>query len=213
LFCLNNCFSQQEYIGTVFDFLGVMKYCFTAACLLGIISCSHLNKQNGNADSVINNVIADSLPDTTNAVFIETKNITPQQITDYAKTLIGIPYKYASTDPSKGFDCSGFITYVFNHFNIDVPRSSVDFTHVYHEVPLANAKPSDLVLFTGTDSTEKTVGHMGIIVSNINDSIAFIHSTSGKANGVTITPLNTYYMSRFVKVVRVFPQNDSLHLR
>jgi cell wall-associated NlpC family hydrolase len=187
-----------------------MKYCFVAGFLI-IASCTNTKKHISNSDSIINNVITDSLIDSINVVFIQTKNIAPQQIVDYAKTLIGIPYKYASTDPSQGFDCSGFITYVFNHFNIDVPRSSVDFTNVYHEVPLANAKQSDLILFTGTDSTEKTVGHMGIIVTNINDSIAFIHSTSGKANGVTITPLNEYYMGRFMKVIRVFPQNDSLH--
>ena len=141
---------------------------------------------------------------------IQTNNVTPQQILDYAKTLIGIPYKYASTDPDQGFDCSGFITYVFNHFNIEVPRSSVEFTNAYPEVPVTIAKEGDLILFTGTDSTEKAVGHMGIVVSNINDSITFIHSTSGKANGVTITPLNDYYKSRFVKVVRVFRQPDSL---
>jgi hypothetical protein len=48
---------------------------------------------------------------------------------------------------------------------------------------------------------------MGIVVSN-SDSLRFIHSSSGKANGVTITPLNKYYLGRFVKTIRVFPQND-----
>ena len=45
-------------------------------------------------------------------------SVLPDSILAFAKTLIGIPYLYASTDPAKGFDCSGFITYVFNHFNI-----------------------------------------------------------------------------------------------
>lgn len=139
-----------------------------------------------------------------------TIRVTPSALVSYAETLIGTPYKYASTDPDVGFDCSGFITYVFNHFNIHVPRSSVDFTDAYPEVPITNAKEGDLILFTGTDSTTSVVGHMGIIVSNINDSISFIHSTSGKANGVTITPLNAYYKSRFVKVVRIFPVNGAV---
>ena len=174
-----------------------------------IVSCSYMHKQSDD-DTAVNASIVISHADTTPGYLsIETNN-TPQQVVDYAQTLIGIPYKYASADPQQGFDCSGFITYVFNHFNIQVPRSSVDFTNAYHDVPLANAKQGDLVLFTGTDSTNETVGHMGIIISNINDSIAFIHSTSGKANGVTITPLNEYYMSRFVKAVRVFAENDSL---
>jgi len=116
--------------------------------------------------------------------------------------LIGTPYKYGSSDPQQGFDCSGFITYVFNHFNIKVPRSSIDFTNSGITIPLKDAKRGDLILFTGTDSTEKFVGHMGIITMNVNDSIQFIHSTSGKAYGVTITPLNDNYMGRFVKVVK-----------
>jgi cell wall-associated NlpC family hydrolase len=69
--------------------------------------------------------------------------------------------------------------------------------------------PGDLILFTGTDSSDRRVGHMGIIVSNENDSLRFIHSSSGKANGVTITPLNEYYKGRFMKVIRVFRQNES----
>ncbi|HVF97466.1 MAG TPA: C40 family peptidase, partial [Flavisolibacter sp.] len=135
---------------------------------------------------------------------IDTKAVQPQAIVDFAKTFIGVPYLYGSTDPSKGFDCSGFITYVFNHFKIAVPRSSIDFTAVGKEVSAAEARPADLILFTGTDSTERFVGHMGIVVSN-TDTLRFIHSTSGKMHGVTITPLNDYYKGRYVKTVRVFP--------
>ncbi|HSN61763.1 MAG TPA: NlpC/P60 family protein, partial [Ferruginibacter sp.] len=90
-----------------------------------------------------------------------TQNVTPENIITYAKTLTGVPYKYGSTDPAVGFDCSGFITHVFNHFNIKVPRSSVDFTNVGREIPLPEAKAGDLVLFTGTDSLIRVVGHMG----------------------------------------------------
>ncbi len=140
--------------------------------------------------------------------YINTGSTTPEELLVYAKTLIGIPYKYASTDPAVGFDCSGFITYVFNHFNIVVPRSSVDFTNVERKISLADAKPGDIVLFTGTDSTTRQVGHMGIITSNENGEWYFIHSTSGKANGVTISALSKYYFFRFVKVIRIFSQND-----
>ncbi len=138
---------------------------------------------------------------------IKTGQTTPAELVAFAKTLEHIPYKYASTDPMQGFDCSGFITYVFNHFNIAVPRVSADFTDVGNEVPLKLAKEGDIILFTGTDSSIRTVGHMGIITSNVNNQVSFIHSTSGKANAVTITPLNKYYMGRFVKVNRIFPQN------
>jgi cell wall-associated NlpC family hydrolase len=135
---------------------------------------------------------------------IKTGKTKPADLVAYAKTLIGVPYKYASTDPAVGFDCSGFITYVFHHFNISVPRSSVDFTHVGTEMSTKEAKAGDLILFTGTDSTIHVVGHMGIIVSNEGGQLEFIHSTSGKAKGVVITIFGDYYKSRFVKVVRLF---------
>lgn len=139
---------------------------------------------------------------------VNTKNVNPDELVNFAQTLIGTPYVYASTNPKVGFDCSGFITYVFNHFDISVPRSSIDFTGVGKEVPVADAKRGDIILFTGTNPQEKFVGHMGIVISN-TDTLRFIHSTSGKAMSVTITPLNSYYMGRFVKTIRVFPQNNS----
>lgn len=135
---------------------------------------------------------------------IDTKGVSPDQVVNYAKTLIGVPYLYGSTDPAKGFDCSGFITYVFNHFGIIVPRSSIEFTRVGKEVDAKAARPGDLILFSGTDSTERFVGHMGIVVAN-TVTLQFIHATSGKANGVTITPFNAYYQGRYIKTVRIFP--------
>ncbi len=163
-------------------------------------------------DSLINNTTVQKIEahyNYSDAVkTINTGNTIPAELLAYANTLIGTPYKYGSIDPNVGFDCSGFITNVFNHFNIGVPRSSIDFTHVQREIPLPEAKPGDLILFTGTDSTRREVGHMGIIVSNENNQYSFIHSTSGKQYGVTITPLNQYYMGRYLKVIRVFKQND-----
>ncbi len=131
--------------------------------------------------------------------------IRPDSIVAFAKTLTGVPYLYASTDPAKGFDCSGFITYVFRHFSMSVPRSSVDFTNYGKTIMEQDARPGDLILFTGTDSTIRIAGHMGIVESVKNDTLRFIHSSSGKGKGVVISPLGNYYRGRFVKVIRVFP--------
>ena len=154
-------------------------------------------------DSIINAIVnSDSIrPVTTPVQILKSKNDTLDSLVNFAESLVGTPYKYASTNPVEGFDCSGFITYVFNHFNITVPRSSVDFTNTGKPIDLPLAKRGDLILFTGTDSTERMVGHMGIVTQN-TDTLKFIHSTSGKQYGVTITPLNNYYMGRFVKVIR-----------
>ncbi len=126
-------------------------------------------------------------------------------IVNFAETLLGTPYRYAGTNPATGFDCSGFINYVFLHFRIPVPRSSIDFDHEGVNVPVENARRGDLILFTGTDSTERAIGHIGIVTTNSAEELRFIHSTSGKAYSVTITPLNEYYKRRFVKIIRVLP--------
>lgn len=129
--------------------------------------------------------------------------VSPEQLLAYAKTLIGTPYKYASVDPAQGLDCSGFITHVFNHFSINVPRSSIDFTNYGTTVHLADAETGDLILFTGTDTLSSVVGHMGIVTEIVNGELQFIHATSGKAYAVTISKLNTHYKKRFVKVIRI----------
>src|SRR5687767_5361933 len=129
----------------------------------------------------------------------------PQEFVDYAKTLLGTPYLYGSTDPAKGLDCSGFINAVSKHFGIKVPRSSVEFTNIGTAIDTHHAQPGDLMLFTGTDPKKHVVGHIGIITDNQNGEVEFIHSSSGKAKGVTVSELEGYYQTRLVKVIRIFP--------
>ena len=161
------------------------------------------------SDKIDSSITIIALPDSTiykEEQDIKTGSAIPDSLVAFGKSLVGTPYLYASSDPAKGFDCSGFITYVFNHFGIAVPRSSVDFTDMGIEIPTDFASPGDLILFTGTDSTIRIVGHMGIVESNERGNLLFLHSTSGKAYGVVISPLKGYYEARFVKVIRVFPQ-------
>jgi cell wall-associated NlpC family hydrolase len=149
-----------------------------------------------------------SLPPVTDAAKVNTGSVQPSQLLSFAKTLVGTPYVYGSANPKVGFDCSGFITYVFNHFNIAVARSSVDFTNVGKPVTEQEAKPGDIILFSGTNPAERFVGHMGLVLSKDANTLNFIHSSSGKAMGVTITPLNDYYRTRFVSIRRIFAVND-----
>lgn len=139
-----------------------------------------------------------------------TSNQDAQHFVEYAKTLIGTPYAYGSVNPAVGFDCSGFVNYVSNHFGIEVPRSSVQFTNLGKEVEQGNAMPGDLILFTGTNPNERVVGHIGIVTENPATGLRFIHSTSGSKKGVTISEMSEYYNNRFVKIVRVFPFTQNI---
>jgi len=128
----------------------------------------------------------------------------PNKLLEFAKSMLGIRYRTASSSPSRGFDCSGFVNYVFSNFGFKVPRSSRDFAVSGSAKKLEDAKIGDVILFTGTNSKSRTPGHVGIIYSVEGDEIKFIHSSSGAKRGVTITSLNEgFYRKRFLKVVSI----------
>ena len=187
----------------------IMRYLiftlFTALLflILGFREKNTVKIANDNEVATINN-IKEKLLEKDSVKTIQTTHQT-SEIVEYAKTLIGTPYLYGSVDPAKGLDCSGFINAVSNHFEIKVPRSSVEFTNLGTTIEINNAKPGDLILFTGTDTSKHVVGHIGIVTDNHDGEVEFIHSSSGKANGVTISDLEGYYETRLVKVIRIFP--------
>jgi cell wall-associated NlpC family hydrolase len=167
-------------------------------------SCSHSKKVTGtgqtNAWEVTSTV---TIKKNVAARKINTKSVKAEELTGFAETLLGIPYKYGSMKKEDGFDCSGFVNYVFNHFGISVPRTTVDFTNAGMEVSIMDSHPGDLILFTGSDAKSGVVGHMGIITENKKNSFWFIHAATSK--GVMISPMNAYFIPRFVKVIRIFP--------
>ena len=139
--------------------------------------------------------------------------VSPDSILQFAQTLLGTPYREASSNPLYGFDCSGFVSYVFKYFNFNVPRSSTEFYNAGERVSLEDAKPGDVILFTGTKTHHPhSIGHMGIICCNDNGDIKFIHSTSGKEYCVTVSDFTDTYKRRFVQVVRLLKQNDDVVL-
>jgi len=138
-----------------------------------------------------------------------TDTVSPYNLLYFAQSLIGTPYRDASSDPLHGFDCSGFVSYVFKSFDMAVPRSSQEYANAGREIRIEDARPGDVILFKGTKSHHPhSIGHMGIVYSNDNNELKFIHSTSGKEYGVTISGMDDNYKRRFVKVIRLLSQND-----
>lgn len=135
---------------------------------------------------------------------IDVKGTEPGKLVRFAESLRGVPYRYGSTKKENGFDCSGFVFYVFNHFKITVPRTSAEYTNAGKEVSIKNSKPGDLILFTGYNSKSRVVGHLGIVTKSSRNEFKFIHAVAGKGNGVIISEMNSYFIPRFVKVIRVF---------
>ncbi|MCE0557156.1 MULTISPECIES: C40 family peptidase [unclassified Motilimonas] len=126
-------------------------------------------------------------------------------IIDFARQFKGTEYVWGGASPS-GFDCSGYIKYVYNEFDISIPRV----TRAYHtlfdrEVPLEEAQVGDLIVFTGTDAKIRQPGHAGIISEIDEGKLMFLHSSSSKKHfGVSET--NYYksgYPKRFLKIIRM----------
>jgi lipoprotein Spr len=125
-------------------------------------------------------------------------------LVEFAKLLKGKKYSYGNCSPDLGFDCSGFVYYVFLQFGIVLPRSSYLMADVGKEVKLRDCQKGDLIFFTGTNAESKKVGHVGIIISDKGQPVEFIHSSSGKKSSVVITQMNSdHYQKRFIKVMRV----------
>ena len=109
-------------------------------------------------------------------------------IVNYGKELLGTPYVEAGSDKN-GFDCSGFIYYVFKHFKIEVPRSSPQYKNFGKEVPIEKVKKGDILVFV--NPTSNVIGHLGIVTNPKGMESEFIHSTSGREMKVVISSLKS----------------------
>lgn len=127
----------------------------------------------------------------------ETVSTTGAEIVEYAKQYLGYKYVSGGTTPSSGFDCSGFTQYVYNHFGINLSRTSGGQNKNGTAVEQSDLQLGDLVIFNNDANT--AIGHVGIYVGDGN----FIHA-SNPSDGVKITTLTTgYYQKRYVGARRV----------
>jgi cell wall-associated NlpC family hydrolase len=125
------------------------------------------------------------------------------EIVAYAKELLGTKYCYAGSTPNSGFDCSGFVNYVFTKNGIDVPRSSKLFANAGTDVNPEDIQVGDVLVFYGYRDSD-SVGHVGIVTEADGMQSKFIHSSSGKEMAVMISDLGSdMYTDRFFKAVDV----------
>ncbi len=113
------------------------------------------------------------------------------KIIAFAEKAVGTPYVWGGTS-TKGFDCSGFTSYVMKEFGKDLPRRAVDQYNSSNKIKQKSVQKGDLVFFNNGSG----ISHVGIIVSDPGEPLTMIHASSSK--GVIVTNLETseYWMKR-----------------
>ena len=108
-----------------------------------------------------------------------------KNVTQHSKRYVGTKYKYAGKAPNTGFDCSGFTSYVYDQFDLDLSSSSSTQATQGKEVSISDVKAGDLVFF----GKKNKISHVAMVVSNTKEGISVIHSTTSK--GVIIQNIST----------------------
>ncbi len=96
-----------------------------------------------------------------------------ENIVKLAEKFVGVPYKYGALmdEAPNVFDCSGFIKYIFNTIDIDLPRSTIEQASQGVEIKIDDIQPSDLVFMHGNyghynPNFPQGIGHVGIYIGN-----------------------------------------------
>lgn len=121
----------------------------------------------------------------------------------FATQFLGTKYSYGGMSPKTGFDCSGFVGYVFLHFGVKLPRSSKYFKKLEKQIKKENCQKADILVFAGSNPQKTPIGHVALVISTENNDIEFIHASTGRKS-IIITKLSNskYYQQRLVSIVR-----------
>lgn len=116
------------------------------------------------------------------------------KIVTESKKYQGISYTYGGKKPQSGFDCSGFSTFVLEKSGIKVSGSSTQLALLGRYVAKKNLNEGDLAFF-GTDNK---VTHVGIVVSNEQNQLKVIHSTSSKGVIISNIDASSYWKRKYL---------------
>jgi cell wall-associated NlpC family hydrolase len=114
-----------------------------------------------------------------------------QEVLLNALSLTGVPYKYGGKSPQTGFDCSGFVSYVFQQAtNLVLPHGARAISQLGQAIPLEQLQPGDLVFF---NTLKSAFSHVGIYLGEGR----FIHAPSSGDSIRIVDMSDSYWAKRF----------------
>lgn len=171
--------------------------------LIFIYTISSIYAQESNSTTLDSNLTVETNSTEHNITVVKEPSKV-EKVISLAKSKFGSPYVYANAGPDK-FDCSGFVYYVFKSNNIKIPRTSRDQATSGDKLTRDEIKKGDILLFdTGNRGH---VNHSGVYLGDGK----FIHASSGKAKGVTISSLDKgFYPDKFRWGIRKIEDNATV---
>ena len=130
-----------------------------------------------------------------------------KEMLDYAFQFRGVRYRSGAAGP-KGFDCSGFTSFVFKKFGYNLNRTSGGQIYDGEKVSRSELQPGDLVFFNGR-AIGRRIGHVGIVteVNKEDNTFKFIHAACHA--GITESQSDeTYYRRRYMGACRVISEGE-----
>lgn len=120
-----------------------------------------------------------------------------EKIVSFAKQYLGYSYVWGGTTPSGGFDCSGFVYYVFNSCGYNLSRSCTVQANSGTAISKAALQPGDIVFFNNTSNG--SIAHVGIYIGDGR----FIHAANSRRGVVTDTINSGYYNTYYYSARRI----------
>ncbi len=117
------------------------------------------------------------------------------QVADIAEEQIGAPYVWGGTSPY-GFDCTGFVTWVFGQLGLDLPRTEAGQLASGPRVGMDDLQPGDIVVFA--DTFRRGLSHTGVYVGGGQ----FVHAVDERHGVAVSTVWDVYWAQRFVGASR-----------
>lgn len=179
-----------------------MHFMLIRPTLLAILLSLSLQAHAAGNAMVSNTLAANNVDSANNEYNSKTSwSDTVQEVMMNALSLTGIRYTYGGKNPDTGFDCSGFVRYVFQQAaSLTLPHSARAISQLGQSVSIDELQPGDLVFF---NTLKSAFSHVGIYIGGHR----FIHAPS-TGGGISVVDMDdSYWVKRFNGAKRLEPKD------